>query len=761
MLAELQSGDPPRIGPYRLISRLGSGGMGRVYLGRSAGGRPVAVKVIRPELAADPEFRARFQREVAAAQRVNGLYTALVVDADVDSPLPWLATAYVAGASLADAVATHGPLPEESVQMLAAGLAEGLAAIHAAGLVHRDLKPSNVLLADDGPRVIDFGISRAAEATALTHAGLVLGSSGFMSPEQAEGREVGPPSDMFSLGAVLTFAATGRGPFGTGSTAALVYRLVHMPPSLDGVPGPIRALVERCMDKDPGRRPTAGDLLAELGDTDIGTGWLPTQVHEEPPRPAPDVAAVDPAGTGDVPDAVPAEADQEPSGIADRDVPAVVDSIQEHLDASGAFTQSRVPGRPQDDLERPEDQHGRDRLPEADVTGEFYAAAEAGRATSEIETGPATGQSEITTDAEDRQPADRRGLLARIRGARRRTIVIAGVAAALIAAAAATTPLYLGHGNSELPNLGYAVPALRVEGVIDQPGGEQVAAVAYSPNGQMIATGDNAGNIDLWRAASRQLITSFADPSSQGVFRMAFSPDGSILATADWNGHAYLWDVTTHALLATLSVPGGGRATGVAFSPDGKTVAVADDDGYLWDVATHRQVATFRPPAGNSVFTVAFSPDGQILAAGGGNTTYLWNITTRTVIATLNNPNGDNVTAITFTPGGATVITSYIEGYDDAFLWNAATGRLVTKLSSAGRFVGILGASLSRDGRFLAVAEQNGPNSYDRIWQVASRRLVGSFTAPANLGTDAVAFSPDGKTVAASVGPSTYLLAAG
>ena len=175
MVRGLQPGDPPLIGPYRLVGRLGSGGMGQVFLGLSAGGRPVAVKVIRAELAADPEFRVRFGREVAAARQVSGLFTVMVVDADVDGPVPWLATAYVPGPSLSEAVSAHGPLPMRSVLALAAGLAESLSAIHAAGVVHRDLKPSNVLLAEDGPRVIDFGISRAAESTSLTKAGLVVG----------------------------------------------------------------------------------------------------------------------------------------------------------------------------------------------------------------------------------------------------------------------------------------------------------------------------------------------------------------------------------------------------------------------------------------------------------------------------------------------------------------------------------------------------------------------------------------------------------
>jgi hypothetical protein len=274
----LQPGDAHRIGPYRLMGELGSGGMGRVFLGRSAGGRPVAVKVIRADLAADPEFRVRFAREVAAARRVNGLFTAQVVDADVAGPVPWLATAYIAGPSLTEAVAGHGPLPAPSVLALAAGLAESLGAIHAAGVVHRDLKPSNVLLAGDGPRVIDFGISRAAEAASLTRSGTVIGSPGFMSPEQAEGREVGPPSDIFSLGALLVFAATGQAPFGHGPTAALVYRVVHGSPDLDQLPTELRPLIERCLAKEAGKRPTAEDLLAEAGATHPASDWLPEPI---------------------------------------------------------------------------------------------------------------------------------------------------------------------------------------------------------------------------------------------------------------------------------------------------------------------------------------------------------------------------------------------------------------------------------------------------------------------------------------------------
>jgi eukaryotic-like serine/threonine-protein kinase len=244
-----------------------------VFLGMSAGGRPIAVKIIRAELATDPDFRARFRGEVAAAQKVSGLFTALVVDADLDGPTPWLATAYVAGPSLTEAVRGRGPLPVRSLMALAAGLAEGLSAIHAAGVVHRDLKPSNVLLAEDGPRVIDFGISEAAEAS-VAGANVTIGSPGYMSPEQVLGVDIGPASDVFSLGAVLTFAATGQGPFGAGSHAALMYRLVNSPASVGDVPGELRSLVGRCLAKHPGDRPTAGEMLAEVGALQPAPGWL-------------------------------------------------------------------------------------------------------------------------------------------------------------------------------------------------------------------------------------------------------------------------------------------------------------------------------------------------------------------------------------------------------------------------------------------------------------------------------------------------------
>ncbi|MFG2985920.1 serine/threonine-protein kinase [Streptomyces sp. NPDC048258] len=296
-MESLRAGDPSQVGPYRIAARLGSGGMGAVYLGRSRGGRSVAVKVIRPELAEDPEFRMRFAREVSAARRVNGMYTAGVVDADPTGDPPWLATAYVAGPSLSEAVRDHGPWPEESVMALAAGVAEALEAIHVQGVVHRDLKPSNVLLSPDGPRVIDFGISAVAEAvTELTRAGTLIGTPGFMAPEQLTGGRVTPATDVFSLGAVLAFTATGTGPFGTGTASGLMYRVVHDEPDLGALPVRLRALVAGCLAKDPARRPTVSALLDELAgvlDTSVGFTWLPpypARPSSSPAAAAPDAA---------------------------------------------------------------------------------------------------------------------------------------------------------------------------------------------------------------------------------------------------------------------------------------------------------------------------------------------------------------------------------------------------------------------------------------------------------------------------------------
>ncbi|MEU5292606.1 serine/threonine-protein kinase [Streptomyces umbrinus] len=319
--------EPTVVGPYRLLGRLGSGGMGRVYLGRSAGGRTVAVKIVHPHFALDEEFRARFRREVEAARRVGGTYTAPVLDAGPDAPVPWVATAYAAGPSLSAAVADAGPLPEHSVRVLGAGLAEALSAVHGLDLVHRDVKPSNVLLTLDGPLLIDFGIARATDGTAsLTSTGVSVGSPGYMSPEQILGKGVTGAADVFSLGAVLAYAATGSSPFPGDSSAALLYKVVHEEPELGALSGDLRAVVADCLSKDPAARPTPAALSSRLAAEGaarlVTAGWLPGPLVEQVSRSAVQLLNLEAV---DVP----------PSGVVGFSSPSVGDSTNGSAPAEG------------------------------------------------------------------------------------------------------------------------------------------------------------------------------------------------------------------------------------------------------------------------------------------------------------------------------------------------------------------------------------------------------------------------------------------
>jgi serine/threonine protein kinase len=305
----LAADDPRTVAGYLLSAKLGSGGMGKVYLSYTPGGRPVAIKVIRPEFAEDPAFRRRFQQEVRAAQRVQGLYTAPVIDSDTDGAQPWLATAYVAGPSLHAAVDAHGAMPVGSVLLLVAGIAEALQVIHHAGIVHRDLKPSNVLLAADGPRVIDFGIARAADATALTGTGVSIGTPSFMSPEQAAGGSCTAATDIFALGQIAAFAATGSAAFGDGPSHAVLYRIVHEDPDLSRLPDELREIVSGCLSKDPAQRPSTTRIIELCGQASQDPalrrpeGWLPSSFAADltqaaaptpPPQPRPQSQPVHP-----------------------------------------------------------------------------------------------------------------------------------------------------------------------------------------------------------------------------------------------------------------------------------------------------------------------------------------------------------------------------------------------------------------------------------------------------------------------------------
>ncbi|MFC5753130.1 protein kinase domain-containing protein [Actinomadura rugatobispora] len=268
-MGPLQPGDPSGVGGYRILARLGAGGMGVVYLARSPGGRLAALKLIRPDSADDPGFRERFRREIAAAGKVSGLYTAPVLDADADAPQPWFAAAFVPAPTLKEAVQDGGALPEPAVRALGAGLAEALQAVHEAGLVHRDLKPGNILLAEDGPKIIDFGVAKVVDATQITRTGGMIGTLAYLAPEQITGaKDAGPRADVFALGGVLVYAATGARPFGEGDPGALLYEIMYGEPGLDGLPASLRSTLAACLEKEPAERPSLADVLAALTPAD-------------------------------------------------------------------------------------------------------------------------------------------------------------------------------------------------------------------------------------------------------------------------------------------------------------------------------------------------------------------------------------------------------------------------------------------------------------------------------------------------------------
>ncbi|MFI6864281.1 serine/threonine-protein kinase [Streptomyces sp. NPDC050421] len=323
---------PESVGGYAVERELGAGGMGVVYLARSRGGRAVAVKVARSELATDPHFRERFRAEVEAARSVGGFHTAPVVDADPAAAAPWLATAYIPGPTLGALIEAEGPMGEVRLRQLGAALAEALGAIHGCGLVHRDLKPGNIIMASDGPRVLDFGIARALESTRLTATGVAFGTPGFLAPEQAQGQEVGGAADVFALGAVLV-AAAGGAAFGAGTPMGLMYRSVHEAPDLAVVPDGLRPIVASCLAKEPGERPTPGRLLDLF--VPGGATYTPTYAPTPAVPPLPSYAPAGPVPFHQAPTGFGPPNYQEPDTGADLDFMAVSSDSFLLIDAVG------------------------------------------------------------------------------------------------------------------------------------------------------------------------------------------------------------------------------------------------------------------------------------------------------------------------------------------------------------------------------------------------------------------------------------------
>jgi Protein kinase domain/WD domain, G-beta repeat len=811
----LQPGDPGSVGGYRLVGRLGAGGMGQVFLGVSPGGRRVAVKLIHPAHAGTAQFRERFAREIEAARRVGGFHTASVVDADPHADPPWMVTAFIEGPSLQEDVDRRGPLPPDGVRALGAGLAEGLAAIHACGLVHRDLKPGNVILAADGPRIIDFGIARAIGATTgLTSTGVVVGTLTYMSPEQIRGDPVGPASDVFALGSVLAFAATGREPFGNDSAATVMFRIFTEPPALAGLADErLRQVIGGCLAKAPQDRPTVPQLLTALG----GPAAAPPAPGGAARFPAPSGAV--PAGTG-IPAPAPAstgpgrepllrspagapeltgrEASRSPGTPPAAGAPQVGPS-------AGAWTTSPPPFGA-----RPTGAPPVEAWPTGAPPGGVWTtslAADRARQTSPPPSGgrptgarpggaqpvgpSSSGAQPVGPSPGGARPVGRRAA----RRSRRKPAAIAAAATVIAAAIAVilvvslstggTPPASAGsrqsaaaglRGPTTPPRSGSASltptpttsgasptpsrtsPSATAAGVSDGsarnltwqiPNGAGPTSVAFSPDGKMLATGNNNTlPEDLWDASTGTLIASLTGARSDTT-GIAFSPDGTLLAGAGDGGSAYLWNVASRTLTTSLDDSG----SGVVFNSDGTLLGTGcGSNACVWKLSTHKLILNLHTASG--INGVAFSPDGTLLAGAGLTSidaVFLWNMSNGDRVATLHDPGGEGVTDVAFSPDGTLLAAANASG--STYLWDVATDTLVATLTGPGVQTGpsahwVNSVAFSPDGTLLAAAQ----NHHVYLWDVATHALAGTFTNTSSEQIWSVAFRPDGKEIAAADG---------
>jgi protein kinase-like protein/WD40 domain-containing protein len=714
----LRSGDPDRVGGYRLLGRLGAGGMGQVFLGVSPGGRKVAVKLIHRGPGGTAEFRQRFAREVEAAQRVGGFHTALVVDADPHADPPWMVTAYIEGPSLREAVGQDGPLPPDRTRALGAGLAEGLGAIHACGLVHRDLTPGNVILADDGPRIIDFGVARAVDATtAITSTDTVVGTAAYMSPEQIRGQAAGPASDVFALGSVLAFAATGRPPFGGDSPAAVMFRVVSERPDLAGVADDgLARLITGCLAKSPGDRPTVPAVLAALSDPASAEGAARGSAQGRGAAAARAARAADHPGATQTYAPASATAATGREALVQPGVAPPAAGRAPRVQRSGS--RSRVRSR---------------RRLAALVAVAIGVALAATVPVTLIRGAPGTPNPGGTSGP----PGP--GVTGTAPGP-----IVTGTAPGPIVTGTAPGPIVTGTAPGPEPT--EAVPVR--DFTLHTHFAALFGNVAFSPDGKLLVAGLD-GHAYLWDVASGLSVATLTAPGG-GPGYEAFSPDGELLADADgsWN-RVYLWDVATGRRTATLIPPGVGAIAGVAFSPDGKLLAVGDSTRvFVWDTATGRlalSLVNARDDGG-----VAFSPDGTLVAGAGATgrgPAFVWNAATGQRDATLYDPGGQSVDDVAFSPDGKLLAVGDTDG--SIYLWDTASYTLAAKLTAPGRRGPVNSLTFSRDGRLLAEADGNG-NAY--LWHTATDRLAGTFIGTNQAQVWGVAFSPDGQMLAIADG---------
>ena len=655
----LGTADPRTVGPYRVLAELGRGGMGRVLLGNGPDGRLVAVKLVHELFAEDDGFRARFRREVEASLAVSGAYTAAVVDADPDAATPWLASVFVPGPSLHDALTSVGVLPEAAVLRLAAGLATALTHIHRAGLVHRDLKPSNVLITDDGPRVIDFGIVRAvSDGDELTRTGWLVGSPAFMSPEQADGASIGPASDVFSLGSVVVAAATGTSPFAGAATLRTLTNIVQLDPDLSDVPEAVRRIVRPCLAKAPGDRPTAAELLASIGQIAPSVQPWPEPVHRLITRRQAEIAEFLEPGqdatvllTGPPPRSTlvdtprplrttSADRPQRPTVVAPKRpswrwfkvgvLLIVLGMLGILLRLSGDWGSSSSGEAPDDDP------------PEATTTSStqapppFEQVAEIEGASSSVEGLGFSPDGRLLTvryaddtaqsfDVASQEPVGQiigfyqgNGVGAPVYGADGTVFITRtenddAVVAPWVAATG--TP----RGQPFVADLGrYERP--------DEP--------IISPDGRTVIAdvGSYAErrSVRLWDVAGRRAVDGF-DVEGHSI---GFSADGRTFVTArtiDHTQHVYRWDVAGQPVGSPILMPGNEYVRGFTLSADGRVLVTVTSVGNVrwWDTASRNQL---RQPVAMKIEdtdtvdlgTITFSPDGAHFTTFGSGVLRVW-----------------------------------------------------------------------------------------------------------------------------------------
>ncbi|WP_329521883.1 WD40 repeat domain-containing serine/threonine protein kinase [Spirillospora sp. NBC_01491] len=673
-MRSLEASDPGQIGHYRMLAQLGRGGMGRVLLGSGPDGRLVAVKLVDEQLVHDDQFRGRFRREVRASRRVSGAYTAAVIDADPEAAEPWLASVYVPGPSLQEVVAATGPLAAGPALRLAAGLAAALIEVHRAGLVHRDLKPSNVLLTEDGLRVIDFGIARAVEGedgTQLTHTGALVGTPGFMSPEQALGRDLTTASDVFALGSTLVYACTGRGPFHARSTPQTLQNVIHTDPVLGDLPDRIREIVPACLAKDPAARPEPAELLRSIGEVPPSAPPWPGPVHDTIARQDAEVARLLQAAEAPAPHIPPAPAPT-PTAVAPapdrrRFLLMAGGGAALGLAALGgtAAWALRDDGEPASGRKSTSGGSGStDAKPLAVLEGHAGSVhhVEFNGSGDLLVTAGEDGTVRLW-DPKARRPsgqplkiASKSALKARFDRAGR--LLLTASMDGGVKVWDVRTRRQIG-ATLGIPMFDFTDDPAPVSDVAFSPAGDRLAAVgshlkvwdtdsrkevggltfdkanimsfiAFSGDGRLLAVTAN-NLVRLWDVESRKEVGQPLRGHTVQITQAAMSPDGRTLATGSGDLTVRLWDIRSAAPLGEIVRGNDHAPQGIAFSRDGRLLATVGHDATvrLWDVAGRREVGK---PIGitGKASAVAFSPGGEVLAVGGDEKVWLYDVAGRT-----------------------------------------------------------------------------------------------------------------------------------